>query len=566
MSPTDVQASILGSDEFYYQKGRNPETFVRETLQAVTWAEPTREEVQRWTQRLAALRGDNFTLAREILLANNQTSSAPVNQVGDIATRLTAAARLAVDTIDFEIGGTPQGRQANLQAQSLLSAATQLQRTVTSVSFRPDDGLLSLNSADRAYQALQTTLSNPPGTAPSAAGIVRRIGTMLADARMAIRPTPLPTYPTTPSGGYNPQQLLDQVTAARRATESLIQTLTSQAYQNYSYSVILRDLDTLASRLTGLDQSIRSGTSRERISWEVQSLADISERVKTQLLAGRPPYSVRLYWQSVESSLAQMRETLGNVAGGSIVLRPTPLHDNLLPLLDQAASQLDVFLAGINSLVFSIADVPSVQRDARSLKNRVLTMRQQAMAGEPASVLKQTLSSMVDDYRYAYDRWNRIVTSYRLVNPARLSPVGETLNRVEQMINDALASGDLTPTGPTRISQHLSMLSSEVQDARATLGLFAGYREQQAIDLYLEQIAGYVQSISDSLSRATTVDARRLAVAMQGVIGRMQVEIDGLNQRTATAGTREQRDYAADLRTRAYRIGRLVDDIEAELY
>jgi hypothetical protein len=261
-----------------------------------------------------------------------------------------------------------------------------------------------------------------------------------------------------------------------------------------------------------------------------------------------------------------MRETVGNVGGGSIVLRPTPLHDNLLPLLDQAASQLDVFLAGINSLVFSIADVPSVQRDARSLKNRVLTMRQQAMAGEPASVLKQTLSSMVDDYRYAYDRWNRIVTSYRLVNPARLSPVGETLNRVEQMINDALASGDLTSTGPTRISQNLSLLSSEVQDARATLGLYAGYREQQALDLYLEQLAGYVQSISDSLSRATTVDARRLAVAMQGVIGRMQVEIDSLNQRTATAGTREQRDYAADLRTRAYRIGRLVDDIEAELY
>jgi hypothetical protein len=105
-----------------------------------------------------------------------------------------------------------------------------------------------------------------------------------------------------------------------------------------------------------------------------------------------------------------------------------------------------------------------------------------------------------------------------------------------------------------------------VQDARAALGLFAGYREQQAIDLYLEQLAGYVQSISDSLSRATTVDARRLAVAMQGVIGRMQVEIDSLNQRTATAGTREQRDYAGELRTRAFRIGRLVDDIEAELY
>jgi len=28
MSQTDVQATILGSDEFYYQKGRDPQTFV----------------------------------------------------------------------------------------------------------------------------------------------------------------------------------------------------------------------------------------------------------------------------------------------------------------------------------------------------------------------------------------------------------------------------------------------------------------------------------------------------------------------------------------------------------
>jgi hypothetical protein len=31
MSPTDLQATILGSDEFYSQKGRDPQTFVRET-------------------------------------------------------------------------------------------------------------------------------------------------------------------------------------------------------------------------------------------------------------------------------------------------------------------------------------------------------------------------------------------------------------------------------------------------------------------------------------------------------------------------------------------------------
>jgi hypothetical protein len=128
---------------------------------------------------------------------------------------------------------------------------------------------LALQGADRAYQALQSTLSNPPGTAPSAAGIVRRIGTMLSDVRLTLRPTnPGPILPTYPGGGASAQQLLNQVAAARRATESLIQTLTSQAYQNYTYSVVLRDLDTLASRLAAVEQAIRSGTSGDRLQWK----------------------------------------------------------------------------------------------------------------------------------------------------------------------------------------------------------------------------------------------------------------------------------------------------------
>src|SRR6266850_7315843 len=119
MSPTDLQATILGSDEFYSQKGRDPQTFVRETLQAVTWSEPSYSDLQRWTDRLNQLRGDRFALAREILLSGNSTQpQAPTVQLADVATRLSSAAQLAVQTIDFEIASTPQGRQANLQAQA----------------------------------------------------------------------------------------------------------------------------------------------------------------------------------------------------------------------------------------------------------------------------------------------------------------------------------------------------------------------------------------------------------------------------------------------------------------
>jgi hypothetical protein len=247
-------------------------------------------------------------------------------------------------------------------------------------------------------------------------------------------------------------------------------------------------------------------------------------------------------------------------------LRPTALHENLIPLLDQATMQIDVFLAGIQPLIYSVADVPSIQADVRSLRNRVLQMRQQAGGGQPASVLKQTLGGMVIDYQDAFDRWNRVVSTSAMISPARLSSVGETLNRVEQIINAALAAGDLTPTGPTRVTQDLAQLSGEVNDARLGLASLAGYREQQSISLYLEQLAGYVQQINDALTRATTVDARRLAVGMQGVIGRMQADVNSLNLQAAGGRAPAVQQQVNDLQFRVSRMGRLVDDVESQLY
>ena len=330
---------------------------------------------------------------------------------------------------------------------------------------------------------------------------------------------------------------------------------------------MLRDLDTLAARLAGLEPLVRSGASRERIGWEVDGVTDSAARAGTQLGANRLPYSARLFWQSVESSLAQIRDTVGATGrpGSTTLLRPNSLHENLLPLLDEAASQIDVFIAGTMPLVY-LPEVPSVQVDSRSLKNRVLLLRQQAGTGQPASLLKQTLGGMVGDYQAAFDRWNRIVSASRLTNPARLSPVGETLNRVEQLINQALTSGDLSPTGPTRVTQDLALLNGEVTDARRGLARLAGYREQQSIDLYLEQLAGYVQQLNDVLTRPSSLDARRLAVGMQGVIGRMQTDADRLNQQVASAPTSTIRQTAADLQLRISRIGRLVDDVESQLY
>jgi hypothetical protein len=71
MPATDVQATILGSDEFTSRGRDRKPSFAKPVT--VTWAEPSSSELRRWTNRLAQLRDDRFALAREILLAGSQS-------------------------------------------------------------------------------------------------------------------------------------------------------------------------------------------------------------------------------------------------------------------------------------------------------------------------------------------------------------------------------------------------------------------------------------------------------------------------------------------------------------
>lgn len=319
MSPLDVQATILGSDEFFNQKGRDTQSFVIETLQSVNWEEPTVSDLRRWTDRLTVLRGDRFALAREILLANDQAGggTTPVGpNLSETAARLSTAAKLLVDTIDFEIGGTQQGRQANLKAQALWDSTEQLRRTVGVTGYRPTEASLAVQNVERSLTALQSTLNSPAGTAPGAAGIARRVGTMIDELEVALRPAvtqprPLPGTPPAPSIGPTAEKLLVQAQSASRGVESIIQSLTGQAYQNYGTSVVLRDLDTFAAALEELQTSIRRGSSRDRVQWEIESLAAQAVRIGPQLRGSQMPPFTRLFWSSVESSLEQMAETLG---------------------------------------------------------------------------------------------------------------------------------------------------------------------------------------------------------------------------------------------------------------
>jgi hypothetical protein len=578
MSPLDVQATILGSDEFYNEKGRNTQAFIVETLQSITWEEPSAADVRRWTDRLRSLRGDRFALARDILLAHADDSgvggSSNIN-LGEIANRLSEAAKLLTDTIKFEIGGTTQGRQASLKAQALVDAAEQLRRSIGISASRPGDASqaqVAITSAQRSLTSLQTTLSNPAGTAPSATNVVRRIGDMLEEARIAIDADGgLPSAASRPSPPNTNRQLVTQVQAASRAVESIIQSLTGTAYQSYSSSVVLRDLDALAARLDQLETTLAGSASRERLAWEIEALQSQADGIEPQLLAGRPPAFTRLYWSSVTSSLEQMGETLGLPSRDrSDVLRPTPAQPQVLPLVDQALARAEVFLTGTQPLVFGVTEVPRVQRDVRGLKSRLLTLRQEAQSGEPATRQLETLTSMVASYQNAYTTWNQIINRYSLQNPPRLSPIGETLNEVERLLKEAASLDDLTPaTGSVasaRVARLLGTLDQELRLFRESLPLFVNYPEHRPLLTYCDQLEGYFSTLGDlQQNPAAAADPmRRQAAGVQRTVELLATTADSVEQRARGAGGRAV-EAGTRLATQARRLASLANDLESEL-
>jgi len=212
-----------------------------------------------------------------------------------------------------------------------------------------------------------------------------------------------------------------------------------------------------------------------------------------------------------------------------------------------------------------------VQRDVRNLKSRLLTLRQEAQRGEPASRQLQTLGMMVADYQNAYNNWGQIVGRYKLQNPPRLSPIGEALNEVERLLKLAVAGEDLTPTtgsvSSSRVARLMETLGEQVRQYREQLPAFVNYPEHKGLLLYCDQIEGYLTSLDGQQQNpGGGPDAlRRQAAGLQRVVTLLVAQTETLDARARAAGLRAPND-ATTLRGLARSLGTLADELENELH
>lgn len=593
MSPVDLQATILGSDEFFNSKGRDPQTFVLETLQAVTWQAPSNTEIRRWTDRLTQLRGDRLALVREILMTNTVSQpNVAAGTIVDLSTRLVSAVRLLGDTAAFELTGTLQGQQVSLRTQAMLDSAESFRRAVAQRGFRPESLEQELRNVERSFDAVQTALSNPPGTAPSTASIARRVSTLLSDARASLRlptdpiygeyPTNLPVTPGTGTGSIETQRILAQIDSISRGIQSIIQLYQSRGNLDYTYNTTLRDLDTFAGQLDNFRVSVQRGSSAQRLAWEFQSLQDQSARIRPQILQGQPPTFTRLYWQSVESGLAQLSDTLARSTGtvGTIPGTPTipgntgPIppayrpNQDLLLTIDQAMAQSDAFLAGLAPFVFGIPEVPRLQRDVRTLKGRLAELRQSVVQGDTSLNATEQVRLMKLDFDTAYTRWSTIVEGYKLINYTKLSPVGRSIDQIDLLLQQDKTYIDVArPVYGNRSEQLLRALNQDSAAVQTTLQSLTAYAESRAIAQSLSQLDGYSRTLAQlQQDRLRTRDEQRRTVAlMQRIVQNIDANVIRLEDRALALRDRDSQVRAAEVRRYTERIASDLNDLEREV-
>lgn len=585
MSPIDVQATILGSDEFFNQKGRDTQTWVLETLQAVTWQEPPLDVLRQWTNRLNTLRGDRFALAREILQAQAQldvgSSTTASAAATDIAMRVATASRLLIETGDFELAGTQQGRQLNLRSRAVESSANELANLLRMRSYQPTQVSAAITSLERSIGEVQNVLANPPGTAPGTSALARRLSTLVSDLRISSSGYGGSTPPSSTLPGYqtyDQQQLLTQLDSVRRAAQSVLQLFVTQSSTNYNARLITRDLESFAAAADSLDRNMRSGTSYQRLSWDLDALRSQATSLRPRLTEGQTPPFTRLYWNSVESGLAQMADTMARASGNTGSLPPnngglTPVNPGsntttIVPLVDQAVMQVDAFLVATGPLVFGVPDVPSLQKDIRTLRGRLMELRQLAAQNRRADELAYTLQLASADLDSIDARWNRIAGDYRLVNPIRLTGLADSLTRIDTAIRaSGTSSGVLKPDVSSRVNLLVSTLDSNLAGFKTTLAPFANYPEFRSMQLFIEQMSGYTASVAQQQLQARPDPSQqlRLTAGMLRQVELLSTYTQRLEDRARAANHRDAVAVAVNLKQRIGQINDLVYDLEREI-
>lgn len=591
-TPADIQAGLLGSDEYYGHYGNDPREYVQGLYQNLGAGQQVGREIDRWVERLRALRNDRTALAREFLGSGgrwNANYGTPVGNAAPIggqdtktlARQIMTSSQLLIDNARGELAGTRQGQRVEIRGDALLHAADDLYHAVAD---RADATTIarSLQFIRRALDEVNMELNNPPGSAPATSAMARRVATAVDAAERQLNigwgtgsGPGSGTIPGVP--GYNDDydsrivvRLVDSALSSNRSLQGLAER---QLQPGPSTTSLIRDLDALGQRLSNLSTMARREDPVQRLQQEYRTAQAYAQRIAPVMQSLRTWTTAQTLWNNTNNAINGLDQELrySNSPGGSIPDMPdwgdrpqwpgNAGYDVAIGNIDRAVAELDAYVGALTQVFFLAPDAVRIQATARQLRSDLLMLRQ----GAARSVDRGTLTGY---YRDADTRYRSMATMSSQIL-GRLGPNAPSLARVDAAMRQI---------GPS--------LQGAIGDAGAAIdaGLLfrmADAMEQDVSDFYLglEAFGRYPEyartsDLLDSLSS----NARQVAVlARRGELSRAQIQAEAVQVRTAAFQLRDMANIIAsrtnapseralitrarDLQLRADRIRKIAEDM-----
>lgn len=367
------------------------------------------------------------------------------------SSRLASAAQQLIPTIHSELAGSSLGRQLEIRANALASAAQSLDDQVQRGA-APGILMGALSGVDSASQQIQSLMNSSPGAAPQSEMLAGQIGS-LADSIRSMAGGVSPTGPIGADDGrpeYDLGTVIQQAEACRDDASRLASAIATQTGGG-AYDPAVRDLQSLAAQLGTLRDQARRQNSLTVLQAGWGTISTRSAGISQSLRAASLPGSVANGLTALEADLDGLARVLqvsnSYVANpGQPALIDPPAYSGIpyqvvptsvnrpypttLPSIDQALGQIDAFLLGIRPNIGTIPEGPRFQSDAVALRNDLLNLRQQTL--NSGVMPPDALARLDRSYRRLASRTGRIAQGRYGPNIARIDTLGPIIGQILQ--------------------------------------------------------------------------------------------------------------------------------------
>jgi hypothetical protein len=589
----DVQASLLGSDEYYERLGNDPRAYVEGLYRNVGSSQAADRDIDQWADRLRSLRNDRTALAREFIGNGGRlntgygTSSDRLLPIGGqdaktVTRQIMTSSQLLIDSARSELAGTRQGRRVELRGDALMNAADDLYHAVTDQSEPLTIGR-SLQFVRRALDEVNLELNNPPGSAPATSAMARRVASSVDALERQLNlgwagPGGSGGSGGGPgSGGYNEDydsrivvRLVDSAVSSNR---SLLGMADRQLQPGPATTSLVRDLDALGQRLSNLSAMARREDPVQRLQSEYRTAQVYAQRIAPVMQGLRSWSTAQTLWNNVNNALNALDQELrySNSPGAGNPGIPdwgdqpqwpgNSGYDVAISNIDRAVAELDSYVGALTQIFFLAPDAARIQATARQLRSDLLTLRQAAARGVDRGTLTGYYRDADTRYRTMTGQANQIL--------GRLGRNAPSLTRVDAAMRSVASSlqgaiGDAgSPVDATLLFRMADAMEQEISDTYFVLEAFNRYPEYaRAADLL------------DSLSSS----ARQVAVlARRGELSRGQIQQEAQQVRQAASQLRDTANIisaranvpteralqprARDFQLRSDRVRKIAEDI-----